>query len=169
MRLSRIDIAGLICVGLMLVAQDAYSDTWVDIHLGSKHMSSDGWYSYQDGERVNHEWNERNLGIGVDHDITHNVSALAGVFVNSFHILTYYAGFDLHTSRAKPIQVGVSVGPLKGYEDTIMPVKFMAQPNLVAEIGDARIKFGWLPGAILEEVTGEEHIDVLTLSVGFRF
>jgi hypothetical protein len=119
--------------------------------------------------KVDHEWNEKNWGLGVDHDINHHVSVVAGFFKNSFGITTKYAGLDVHTSRAKPIQLGVALGPMRGYEDTLMPAPFMVLPNVKAELGDFRVSVGWIPGSVLERITGNEGIDVLTFSVGYRF
>ena len=195
MRLSTIDIAGLILVGLALVAQDAASaeyerETWVNIHAGSTHIASDCWYNYQetswfdpaatawkygpDGDkvgliRVNHKWNERNFGLGLDHDLNEYVSAVGGFFDNSFDITTYYAGLDFHTSRRRSVQAGITIAPMKGYEDTIMPSPVMVHPNVTAEHGRARVSVGWIPGSVLERLTGDEGIDVITLTFGVKF
>lgn len=171
---------------LCVLANEAKADTWINMHVGSTHIASDGWYEYEYRprviewkgntytidryERVDHKWNEINLGVGIDHDLNNHVSVVAGMYNGSYNNAVKYAGFDFHTSRARPVQIGIAAGKLWGYEDTLSPYKFMALPNAIWEFHDAaRVQIGWIPGAVLEEITGEEHIDVLTLTFGFRF
>lgn len=155
-RLTKIDIAGLICVGFMLIAQDAYSDTWVEIHGLSHHYGA----AY-DGKSQDYEYTEINPGVGIDYGLTQNVSLGAGYAVMSYGEGGLYGGVDVHTDRGQGFGIGLSLAYVEAYKDTpveeTLGVPAMVLPNVTYTSGRFRVKVGVIPNY------------VTTMSVGFRF
>ena len=168
MKIAMAHIWGLIIVGLLLVWQDAYSGTWVDIHLGSKH-NRDGWYdnvftpTIGGGyvESTYHEYNEFNPGIGIDHDVSKHWSVGGGIVKNSYHKWTPHAGIDLHTSRARAVQLGMSLLDAPAYKESPADTEVIPFPNVIITgpkgASNYRAKLGIIPG------------EVVTFTVSYKF
>ena len=175
--LNPIQLAAMIIVGMLLVVADAHSvqgQYWGEYHVGSNHSQKyyylktpncyigrvDGKRHCFAGERtVRHEFNENNTGGGISYEVTNNFEVGAGFFKNSFGNTAVYGGVDFHTSRARYVSVGVSLGPITGYKDTIMDTHWMILPNVVFGNDRVRTKIGYIPG----------DVSVTTLTVGIGF
>lgn len=141
---------------------------WLDVNLTSMH--SRDTYFYQG--RI-HEYNARNLGIGVTYDYSSWCSIKAGWFENSYHKNSLYAVVHPHhdflRSPRRLLAVGLGAGLVTGYDDTVdnlPPISPMAIPTLT--ISDERrwhVTIGYLPFRLL---LGDNHADVLTLQMGFK-
>lgn len=134
MILTKVDIAGLIVVGLLLVWQDAHSADVV-MHWGSKHFGSGV---------ADEQFNERNLGIGVVHNISRSFSMRGGIYDNSYNRNSVYLGGDLYMVH-RYFTTGVQAGIATGYAGTqqgsggvtpyLMPYIGVGTRTVKAEIG----------------------------------
>lgn len=155
--LNPIQLAALIIAGLVLIAFDAHSrqgTTWGEYHVGSNHSQS---YYYDETGR--HDFNENNTGGGISHEVSNNFEVGAGFFKNSYSNTSMYGGIDIHTSRARYVSIGVSLGPITGYADTPQGNRWMILPNLVFGNDRIRTKIGYIPGDV--------SVTTLTIGVGF--
>jgi hypothetical protein len=150
MQLSKIDIAGLMFVGVLLVWQDARSADMV-MHFGSKHYGSGAAES---------DFNETNLGIGMKYRLGWDFSMRGGVYDNSYSNSSVYFGGDWH-SADRVFNYGIQAGLVSGYRSTeqgrgnvtpyILPYMSLTTGAFTTEVG------------CLPPVMG--GIGVLTLSV----
>ena len=132
--LSKVDIAALIIVGLLLVWQDAHSGDMV-MHFGSKHYGSGAAES---------EFNERNLGIGFKHRLGWNFSMRGGIYDNSYNNSSVYFGGDWHSSN-RAFNYGIQGGLVSGYRGTaegkgdatpyLLPYMSFTTGTVTAEVG----------------------------------
>lgn len=117
----------------ILTTSDCYSKELL-IHIGSSHSVE----QYAPGK----EFNEDNAGIGYKLD-----NLRFGVYNNSYHKTTVYAGYDAHTS-GKYFQLGLQAGIASGYQGTPQgrgELTVFALPYVA--IGSERVKaeIGYLP------------------------
>lgn len=155
--LNPIQLAALVIVGVLLVVADAHSrqgTTWGEYHVGSNH--SEVGYTDRTGY---HKFNENNTGGGISYEVSNNFEVGAGFFKNSYNNRSVYGGVDFHTSRARYLSVGVSLGPITGYKDTPQGNRWMVLPNVVFGNDKVRTKIGYIPG----------DVSVMTLTVGIGF
>ena len=137
---------------LAIIASDSFAnDWWLDVHLASYHFNRDGYY--QDGEQ--HDWNEKNFGLGVTYQYHENVQLMGGFFDNSYHTHSNYAAINFHANyniKSLIIKPGVLIGGVTGYEDTPMnenswvrTVTPMAGPNLSIGTKKLLLNIGLIP------------------------
>lgn len=134
MQLSKIDIAGLIVVGCLLVWQDARSDELV-MHMGSRHIG---------GDAGAYDFNERNLGLGLAIDLSGGFAVRGGVYDNSYDRSSVYLSGDWHTSGSN-VRAGIQAGLVSGYDGTqqgagvvtpyLMPYLAVGSRTVKAEVG----------------------------------
>ena len=134
MNLTKIDIIGLVVVGLLLVWQDARSADMV-MHFGSKHI---------DNGASDYNFNEKNLGIGVRYPTGTNFSIRGGIYDNSYNSNSVYFGGDWYTA-SNVLNLGVQAGLVTGYAGTpqgggtvtpyILPYVSIRTGVLTTEIG----------------------------------
>ena len=151
MQLTKVDIAGLIVVGLLLIAQDARSDDII-LHGGSKHFG--GTYDF----------NESNLGVGYSHDINKHIAVRGGVYDNSYNRTSVYVGAAASVAISRSFDIGVQVGAVTGYAGTPQgsgTVSPFVLPYVRGRYGRLFGEVGYLP-----PVNG---ISVITWSVGVTF
>jgi hypothetical protein len=153
MRLTKVDIAGLIVVGLLLVWQDARAADLV-LHVGSNHFGTDA---------QEYDFNERNLGVGVKYDLTRGLALRGGVYDNSYNRGSVYLGGDVHTNN-RMVNAGVQAGVVSGYDGTPQgagSVTAYFLPYVSVGTRTVKAEVGCLPPLV-------GGIGVLTLSVSVR-
>ena len=94
----------------------AKDDLWLKIHIASKHFSESGVWVDDYGQE--HPWNEGNPGLGLEYEITNNLSVNGGGYYNSHEKVSIYGGIKLHTSYDRVFAVGLGGGLVTGYEIT---------------------------------------------------
>ena len=137
MNLTKIDIAGLVVVGVLLVWQDARSADMV-MHFGSKHYGSGAAES---------DFNETNLGIGMKYRLGWNFSLRGGVYDNSYNNNSVYFGGDWHSSN-RILDYGVQAGLVSGYRGTAQgggDVTPYILPYIAIRSGPVTTEVGCLP------------------------
>lgn len=150
MQLTKVDIAALIVVGVLLVWQDARADKLL-LHGGSKHY----------GDTQGYDFNESNSGVGYQHDITPQFAVIGGVYDNSYNRTSVYAGAAVTTNPRRTFSVGLQGGIVTGYDDTPQGtgvVTGYVLPFVRARRGLVFAEIGWIP-----PLTG---IGAITYSVG---
>ena len=174
MQLTKVDIAGLIVVGLLLIAQDARSDDII-LHGGSKHIGADGYdvkvlYRGRDnqlhdiGTRKHVKFNESNLGVGYSHDINKHIAVRGGVYDNSYNRTSVYVGAAASVAISRSFDIGVQVGAVTGYAGTPQgsgAVSPFVLPYVRGGYGRLFGEIGYLPPV--------DGISVITWSVGVTF
>jgi len=133
--------AAAIAVLLLLLPTAALADS-IALNIASHHY-------------IAGDYNGRNLGVGYEHDLGSGWVTTAGVYKNSFDVMTVYAGGAWRYQVLPGIRVGAAAIAMTGYGDHI-PVPFMAAPLL--EIGPhaLRVRAMVVPGqvATLQAVIG---------------
>lgn len=84
------------------VFHQSKADTWVSFG-GVSHHLSDGNY------------NERNGGLGIEHDLSKNWRLMAGMYKNSFRRDSLYVGGGYLPLRIGPVRLGAAGGMFSGY------------------------------------------------------
>ena len=151
MILSKIDIAGLVVVGLLLVWQDAHSESDLIMHYGSKHFGSGA---------ANENFNEKNYGVGVKHRLGRNFSVRGGVYDNSYNNGSVYLSGDWHTSN-RWFNYGIQAGGVTGYRGTpqgARSVEAYLLPYIAVGTRFVTAEVGCIPPL------GAANIGVITLS-----
>lgn len=69
-------------------------------------------------------FNEFNPGFGVEYRLNDHFHAAAGLYSNSIHGLSVYAGAGVETNREKFLGAGLDVGAVTGYQDGVVPSAF---------------------------------------------
>lgn len=141
---------------------------WLDLNLSSYH-SREGYFFRGDY----HTYNSRNFGIGVTYDYRSWCSIKGGWFENSYDKTSVYAlinpYYDFLKSADWRIAIGVGVGAVTGYHDTVdalPPISPMGILTLtVADERRWHVSIGFIP---FRELLGSDHADVLTLQVGWK-
>lgn len=105
MQLTKIDIAGLIVVGLLMIWQDARSDELL-VHVGSKHSGGTT------------DFNESNLGVGYVRNINKYIDVRGGAYDNSYYRTSVYVGGGAHLPIGNSFDVGIQGGAVSGYAGT---------------------------------------------------
>lgn len=140
-------------IPLAFICLAAWSDvaganTHLILHLASVHMN-DGYYDYHTKELT--PYNSNNLGIGAGFDLDDNFQIRAGGYKNSHYKTSIYAGLSLHTNINDPVGVGVLVGGVSGYENTVnqqkvnMAISPMVLPYVTARYKNVGFELGYLP------------------------
>lgn len=148
MQLTKVDIAGLIVVGLLLVWQDVHSDDFI-LHGGSKHFGG------------TEDYNESNSGVGYSHDVTTHLAVRGGVYVNSYNRDSVYIGAAASTAVSRWLDIGIQGGAVAGYAGTpegsgsVSPFCF---PYLRGRHGRLFGEIGYIPAI--------DGVSVVTYSVG---
>ncbi|HWA27493.1 MAG TPA: hypothetical protein VG734_17695, partial [Lacunisphaera sp.] len=159
-------ILRFIFVGLTVATGNAATNRWwLDINLTSQHSRHE--YVFE-GSR--HEYNSRNLGLGLAYDWRDWCDLKAGWFNNSYHRTSLYAvvhpRFDLLRSPRVMLAIGVAVGAVTGYNHTVDDLPPLSPLGiLTVTVSDERhwrLLVGYEPFRLL---LGENHADVATLQV----
>jgi hypothetical protein len=90
-------------VGALTFQKPAHSADWLVITMSSYHAEPDRGY------------NEKNWGLGLEHDLTDNWRVSAGTYRNSLRRQTIYVGAVYHPLRIGPVHVGMAVMAGTGY------------------------------------------------------
>src|SRR5439155_1496549 len=75
--------------------------------------------SYHTDRSVKH--NERNFGLGLEHDVSDNVRVIGGFYKNSDWRETVYAAIAWTPVRFGPVRFGGLAGVATGYDHPITP------------------------------------------------
>lgn len=117
----------IVCAMLLLGIRPAGADTWGVATLRSYHTD----------RAVEH--NERNFGLGIEHDIAANTRLIVGFYDNSFDRTTVYAGVAYAPWCAGPFRFGVLAAFGSGYGDrpypVILPAVLIEGPRFGANLG----------------------------------
>ena len=135
-------------------------DMWINVHFAAHHsvdkywdLESESWEQY----------NNVNPGLGLEYELSNNLSTKAGFYKNSINATTVYAGGNVHTAYGDGISVGLNFGLATGYEAEhglmIVPV---VMPNINFEYGGLRMEVGVLPGI-------GKYTTVYAFTVGAQF
>ena len=149
----------IVVSALLAVVAEARADTWLNVHLLSKHVNADQPYDY----------NENNYGLGIIHEWQPSLDVRVGAFKNSFDHTSAYAGIGWHTSYNKPVSMILQAGMSTGYKDT--PVGGESAligyvlPTVSFNTKRVRVEVGYIPKA----VGGDIKSDVITVSIPVRF
>ena len=137
------------------LANNTSAETWLDIHLLSRHFTT----TYTK-EGMDYAYNENNLGLGLDISRTKNSSYIVGFFDNSYNNTTVYAGMDFHSTGV--LAIGISAGVATGYqnvhdESSDSYLKVLSIITFVVKQKDFRVKGGIMANG-----------DGVTLSLGYK-
>ena len=61
------------------------------------------------------DWNENNLGLGLEYSLPSNIRLIAGGYYNSYFRTSFYAGAAILTGQWKGFRLGAGIGALSGY------------------------------------------------------
>jgi hypothetical protein len=125
--------------GLLLVAAPCVAQTWGAVTCCSYHTDRTAGY------------NEHNGGLGLEHVLGENWSALGGFYDNSFHRTTVYAGAAYTPLRVSVFKAGVAAFAATGYEYPIVPAAAAVLEMEYERVG-ANLLFiphsRWAPGVV---------------------
>lgn len=76
-------------------------------------------------------YREKNPGIGIEHDVSDDVSLIAGTYINSYNRRTAYAGARWMPLVFGPVRAGLTGAVATGYEQ-----RFVAFPTLTVDLTD---------------------------------
>jgi len=108
---------------LLMISSVCYADTWLSVGGVSAHACHTCGY------------NNSNPGLGLQHEVNKDLRLIGGVYYNSYHRATAYAGAAYQPLQYGMIRVGVMGGLVTNYSELQVPV--MALP--VVSIEGARI------------------------------
>ena len=148
----------LLLLLLLITVPVQASDTWLDIHIVSKHSSNP------------YDFNENNSGIGLSKSINTNMGIGLGTYTNSFNKTSNYVGVDLHTTDSNMVSVGVTIGMVSGYDGTPMypfgestlPIPILLPSITINPTNYFRIMLGVTPPMT------KNSSAVLTFSISFK-
>lgn len=156
-------IARLLAVFFVVVSSQAHSfDGWMNVHLGSSHLQPD---YVQDGKL--HDYNEKNLGMGLAIPVSPRLDVLSGFYENSYNKTSVYAGVNYHTANNYGFSVGVNSGVVTGYggtPNTKSNVALMIVPHVTYAVKNFRAEIGIVPSVGVDNRT-----PVMTFTIGSRF
>ena len=112
-------IKQLLFVALISICSVACADTWLSMGGGSVHVCHTCGY------------NNFNPGVGLQHDVGADLRVLGGLYYNSYHKTTVYAGAAYQPLQHGAIRFGVMGGLVTNYKNLRVPV--MALPALSIE------------------------------------
>lgn len=148
----------LMLLGLPLSVQS--KDTFIDIHLTSYHMK-DGYIDKEQG--IFQEYNNRNTGFGITHQMNGWLDFKAGFVENSHYNTAVYVGVQpfirlFRNSGPFDYRAGITIVATTGYigvdngSDVGLPlghkVSILALPNISVGLDKFYVNFGFLPGTV---------------------
>ena len=104
---------------LMAMPVMAIADDWLSLGGGTIHFCQSCAY------------NDANMGLGLQHNVTPDLRALGGVYYNSYYKATFYAGAAYQPLQVGWMRFGVMAGAVTNYPNLKYP--FMALPALSIE------------------------------------
>jgi hypothetical protein len=124
-------------------AAEFESSLWVNVGGFSRHFDR------------SKDFNETNLGLGVEYRFRSDLSAMAGYHENSIRLRTRYAALNYQPLEIGPLKVGVSVGVMSGYPVVNEGGAFFAALPMVTYEGKRfGINFGVIPNIPSKHVDG---------------
>jgi hypothetical protein len=61
------------------------------------------------------DWNENNVGLGLEYSVANDVRLIAGEYYNSYFRTSFYGGGALFSDQWKGFRLAASLGVLSGY------------------------------------------------------
>jgi len=142
----------LILAALLATCTAAHADTALTVSAWSYHLNRGAV------ERL--DLNERNVGAGIEHDVSETVAVVAGAYRNSFHRTSVYAGANWLPITLGPVRLGAQGGVITGYANH--PVRPYAAALMAVDMGRYGVNVLIVPPAV--KVGG-----VVTAQIKFRF
>ena len=140
--------AGTILIGIgscgLARAETVVTTGWVSKHYG--------------GDR---EYNERNIGIGVQRQVAESWSVTAGVYENSISRTSFYVGAAWTPISLGPVRLGAFGGLATGYDDAVVP---FAGPLAELRLGRLMVQ-----GVVIPPVGEKSPATVLAIRLGWGF
>jgi len=156
-------IAALLAVSLLIASTRVYAfDGWMNLHLASNHRVPD---YVQDGKL--HNYNEKNLGMGLAIPVTPRLDAVSGFYQNSYNNTSFYAGANYHTADNYGFSVGVNAGVVTGYDgtpNTNHELALMIVPHVTYALKNLRADVGYVPS-----MREDNRTSVFMFTIGTKF
>jgi len=150
MRLSKWFWGFLVGILLGLISRPACADTWLVATVASYHSNRD----------IEH--NERNWGLGIEHDLSDTWRLTAGHYRNSYWRDSSYVGALWMPLVYGRVRVGVLLGAVTGYDRLVGPFAPTVLPTLMYEGKQWGANLGVMPSP-------ERGVGVLGLQIKRRF
>jgi hypothetical protein len=169
-RLILLTAIALFMLGVLLIAMPAYSQEKLvlNLHLGSYHAGSTGWWSAETGKLT--DYNESNPGLGLSYQFGNNYELRGGGYKNSHNENSFYLGGAVYTNSKRLFGIGLVAGAVTGYDGLILnpdidykPIQPFAMPTVFINYGKVRSEIGYIP-AITNGAA-----NTLTFTTGVRF
>jgi hypothetical protein len=114
--------------------RSAKAETWISTTVTSYHFDR------------SKDHNERNFGLGFEHQVTENGRIVGGFYKNSEYHWSVDGGFLYLPYKVGPAKVGAMFGAVTGYEEmTVMPVII---PTVAFEGKKYGVNIGVVPSMI---------------------
>jgi hypothetical protein len=111
----------------------AVAETWVTATLASWHTD----------RTVKH--NERNFGLGVEHDVWKDTRVVGGFYKNSYYRQSQYVGALWLPLQANGFKLGVLLGAVTGYDRLVGPFQPTVLPTIMYERKQWGANIGVMP------------------------
>lgn len=156
----------ILATALVLASFPAFGEVFLDINGTSKHNKST--YQYR-GET--HDYNNRNVGLGLTVGLNKYFDMSGGFYDNSYYRWSVYGGVKLkHDLQYGDFRVtpGISVGLVNGYKNTAVHASTL-QPTIMANVRlmwrGAGFTLGYMPRSNIGEGI---PVSAITLQANFK-
>lgn len=144
-------LAAILCIIVLMFILETHAraETWL--------VGSGVSYHFRDSD--NH--NQRNWGIGFEHDLAYRVRLVAGEYENSLYRTSLYSGIAWTPWRASDFYFGITGGIVTGYD-----TKYAAVPLIVPTVNWER---NFLGANLFAAPHVKDAPGVIGLQVKFKF